>query len=821
MPSPPSATDPANLTIRKPNSTNHRPNKRLKLEDSPSPNSGLTQSTQAQISKEKPEELSDTDKEDAKEDEDHQCSICLQPLVDRTVIPTCAHEFCFECILVWTGMVQIAMYPLEQSRKCPLCSQKIHEYLIHHIRSKYDYQKHYLAPLPDPHASPVPLTRTSNDTRAGSHRNRARERTWGRRARMEAEERQVADELDRAIARRKWVYEHRLFAKHIASNPYTRYRPSPNPALFASSPELISRATAFLRRELRVWEVDVEWLTTYVVSLMKSIDVRSEAAIGLLGEFLDLDGDGDGNGGRRVAEHFAHEVYSYLRSPYRDLNVYDTVVQYDTPEDLPPPATLEQSRRWRAPPSPSPSRSRSQPRSQSSTYSPERSPDDQRRNIRRSRSRSIHLDERPLIRQGSRLQDRTKSKGKQRDRGEERSRSWSRTREGDRGARGERLRKDGKGKRRDVEVIDVDMDEDHRHLGHPKGHRKRDRSWNRSDKRDKRDALEGSSKERKRNVEVIDVDLLGEKPYNKPPNRAGLVSNKYPEDAHAPLASTSSAIPATEVAMVERSVHIQPEQHTEAVEVDVLPTGTSTIPIMEASRPEKKKKPLINRNRLGLLGAVHAHLGTPTGRSRLHTQDEISTECTQNPPPTTNAVPSTSSVPSRKPDLLAHISDITSVSTPTSNSNATSPPDTPVSHDSDPHAPPRQSARDIMARTRARLAKLKNESVAGISIPASPSPVDNSEPSPSVDAGARERLLSRLEQAKRQAEGSPRTADVDTVDVGVQAEARLKKQAQVRVRLAAAKRLQEKEHELMESGNFNMGGGSREEELKMKIKGRQ
>ncbi|KAK0435512.1 hypothetical protein EV421DRAFT_1835265 [Armillaria borealis] len=34
-----------------------------------------------------------------------------------------------------------------QSRKCPLCVQAIGEYLIHRIRSRYDYQKHYLAPL--------------------------------------------------------------------------------------------------------------------------------------------------------------------------------------------------------------------------------------------------------------------------------------------------------------------------------------------------------------------------------------------------------------------------------------------------------------------------------------------------------------------------------------------------------------------------------------------------------------------------------------------------------------------------------------------------
>ena len=32
-----------------------------------------------------------------------QCSICLQEIVDRTVIPTCSHEFCLECIRLWSG----------------------------------------------------------------------------------------------------------------------------------------------------------------------------------------------------------------------------------------------------------------------------------------------------------------------------------------------------------------------------------------------------------------------------------------------------------------------------------------------------------------------------------------------------------------------------------------------------------------------------------------------------------------------------------------------------------------------------------------------
>lgn len=50
-----------------------------------------------------------------------------------------------------------------------------------------------------------------------------------------------------------------LYLQHVASNPYTRYRPFPTPTQFAASPDLIRRMTTFLRRELRVWpNLDVE-----------------------------------------------------------------------------------------------------------------------------------------------------------------------------------------------------------------------------------------------------------------------------------------------------------------------------------------------------------------------------------------------------------------------------------------------------------------------------------------------------------------------------------------------------------------------------------
>ncbi|KAK0468835.1 hypothetical protein IW261DRAFT_1517090 [Armillaria novae-zelandiae] len=255
------------------------------------------------------------------EEEEDNCSICLQDLVDRTVIPTCSHEFCFDCLVVWT----------EQSRKCPLCAQTIGEYLIHRIRSRYDYQKHYLAPLSKPGLLPLPVS----SYREPQVRRRRRRRDWGRRDEEEA------DKLDRSIEKRRWVYEHALYAKHVASNGYTKYRPYPTPAQFAASQEMVSKTTMFLRRELRVWDdLDVEFFTTFTVSLMKSIDLRSESAVKLLAEFLDIDTDG-----RIMAEHFAHEVYSYVRSPFKDLFVYDSVVQYDTPADVGPPPR-PRPRRW-------------------------------------------------------------------------------------------------------------------------------------------------------------------------------------------------------------------------------------------------------------------------------------------------------------------------------------------------------------------------------------------------------------------------------------------------------------------------------------------
>ncbi|KAJ6632197.1 hypothetical protein B0H10DRAFT_2427009 [Mycena sp. CBHHK59/15] len=324
--------------------------------------------------------------------EEDRCSICLQEVVDRTVVPLCAHEFCFDCLITWTS----------QSRRCPLCSQGIGDFLIHKVRSRYDYQKHYLNPL---RTSPLPLQPMA-PRQIRNTRRRPRDREWGRREKAERDE---ADKLDRSIAKRRWVYEHDLYAKHVASNSYTRYRPYPSPAQFAASPDLISRTTTFLRRELQVWvNLDVEFLTTFVISIMKAIDIRSESAVKLLSEFLDLDAPYV-EGGRHVnAEHFAHEVYSYVRSPYKDLFVYDSVAQYEVPADIPPLAE-QPRRRWRessrsvSPPAPRAERNR-QIRSRSRSRSPPTSSRDMQldehmsRGSRSQRTRhsSLHAESRSI-----------------------------------------------------------------------------------------------------------------------------------------------------------------------------------------------------------------------------------------------------------------------------------------------------------------------------------------------------------------------------------------------------------------------------------------
>ena len=131
-------------------------------------------------------------------DGDH-CSICLQFFTDRAVIPDCSHEFCFECIMTWTGEIReensprlVLMIFTDQSRRCPLCTQTIGPYVIHNIRSNHDYQKFHLPPLRSSPPPIQPLRPRQRRLRPSGTQNCE----WGRRARRAQEE---ADELEAGL----------------------------------------------------------------------------------------------------------------------------------------------------------------------------------------------------------------------------------------------------------------------------------------------------------------------------------------------------------------------------------------------------------------------------------------------------------------------------------------------------------------------------------------------------------------------------------------------------------------------------------------------
>ncbi|KAK5254000.1 hypothetical protein LTR16_004985, partial [Cryomyces antarcticus] len=106
--------------------------------------------------------------------------------------------------------------------------------------------------------------------------------------------------------------------------------------IFGSSPELQSRALKWIRRELQVFDFlnsepsdgreapstratrkasNAEFLLEYVVAILKTVEIKGSGgqAEAMLQDFL----------GRDYARLFLHELESWLRSPYIDIEAWD------------------------------------------------------------------------------------------------------------------------------------------------------------------------------------------------------------------------------------------------------------------------------------------------------------------------------------------------------------------------------------------------------------------------------------------------------------------------------------------------------------------
>ncbi|KFH48361.1 hypothetical protein ACRE_008800 [Hapsidospora chrysogenum ATCC 11550] len=183
--------------------------------------------------------------------------------------------------------------------------------------------------------------------------------------------------LDRALERRRTVYFHHRFSKHVGSNQSSKYSEI-TPAMFLRDPALVSRARKWIRRELLVFDFlkvrlrrqsasrafqapqiagsstaedqvaepstaadqnplgpprpakhdmarrraqNAEFLLEFIIAILKTVDIKGSAgqAENMISEYL----------GRRNTQLFLHELRAWLRSPFTELEDWDRAVQYD------------------------------------------------------------------------------------------------------------------------------------------------------------------------------------------------------------------------------------------------------------------------------------------------------------------------------------------------------------------------------------------------------------------------------------------------------------------------------------------------------------
>ncbi|KAK5049489.1 hypothetical protein LTR84_004418 [Exophiala bonariae] len=266
-----------------------------------------------------------------------QCVICLDVITEKAIALPCRHEqFDFPCLGQW----------LQHQQVCPLCKGEVKaiRYDVHEKDS--GGSKTFYLPPPVEQTAP----RSNIEALAVRHRfRRARHqrhfsRPWDG---ARPGQRPPGESRRTGLAFRKVVYQHGLFSLHVGSNRISRYR-AIKPTSFQQDDNLVSRARAFVRRELSVFDFlspdseslpsssssssstgtrranNADFLLEYIISILKSIDLKGSTgqAEELLTDFL----------GRDHARLFIHELQAWLRSPYERLEDWDRNVQYAVPD---------------------------------------------------------------------------------------------------------------------------------------------------------------------------------------------------------------------------------------------------------------------------------------------------------------------------------------------------------------------------------------------------------------------------------------------------------------------------------------------------------
>ncbi|KAI9242302.1 MAG: hypothetical protein BYD32DRAFT_255636 [Podila humilis] len=375
---------------------------------------------------------------------EHHCVICLNPCEDRAVLENCQHEFCFRCILQWSMI----------SHSCPLCVQ-IFESCLHQIEDDRHFKVHTFDPLPS-HSSKKGSSSSSDMVVPhgiirqiyGPPQRRRRFETSRLLPEESAAERTIVEQQELRLERRREVYRHKLFVKHMGANKISGFQQI-TPETFKIFPQLIERLVPWIRRELQAilslslpasstssssrsgqgqhppqedpnptssseLMTGLELIREYITAVLKRYDLQTDQAQDLLRDFL-----------HEHTEHFVHELMAFARSPF-SMEAYDQAAQYDSPSPQPRhdgpsrgrPEYHPNRRDRREDRSESSSRGHRRKRGRSQSTSRSRSRTRSRRN---SKSR-VRLDRQ------SRSRSRSRSIGQGAERYQRRSRSQSKNR---------------------------------------------------------------------------------------------------------------------------------------------------------------------------------------------------------------------------------------------------------------------------------------------------------------------------------------------------------------------------------------------------------
>lgn len=303
-----------------------------------------------------PQRMRDDDGDDP--DAPRACVICLDTVSEPCIAGPCGHRnFDYVCLLSW----------IEQRNACPLCNSTIST-LKYRLADDVSFRNHKLelpSPRSDPHGYLEAERRPDHP-----HEYLGFVTRWpGRPVARPRQPRFPRPPPPRpspgeAVLRRRSIYRENLYSLHVGANRISRYT-TLTPQLFASDPELVSRARTWIRRELQVFEYlsgepqsdgaapssspaggssggrstnparqrradNAHFLLEYIIAILKTVDIQGSCgeAEDMLQDFL----------GRAHTRLFLHELRAWLRSPYTSLEDWDRNVQYAEPQQPSRPA---------------------------------------------------------------------------------------------------------------------------------------------------------------------------------------------------------------------------------------------------------------------------------------------------------------------------------------------------------------------------------------------------------------------------------------------------------------------------------------------------